>query len=215
MLDIRFVREHPELIEADLRKRNEPEKIKWLKDLLEKDRQYRQLLQEAEQFRQKRNELTKQVQGLVSSKKDASKIILEAKKIPDKIKDAEHKQLALKEKVDFYLMRFPNILHESVPIGKDDSGNVIVRGHGKAQKPDFEVRHHGQLAVQKGLADFERAVKISGEAFYFLKGNLALLDISLQRFAIDLLLKKKYNLITPPFMMRRKPYAGGTDLSSF
>ena len=215
MLDIRFVREHPELIEADLRKRNEPEKIKWLKDLLEKDRQYRQLLQEAEQFRQKRNELTKQVQGLVSSKKDASKIILEAKKIPDKIKDAEHKQLALKEKVDFYLMRFPNILHESVPIGKDDSGNVIVRGHGKAQKPDFEVRHHGQLAVQKGLADFERAVKISGEAFYFLKGNLALLDISLQRFAIDLLLKKKYNLITPPFMMRRKPYEGVTDLSDF
>src|SRR3989344_3976913 len=215
MLDIKFVRENPKAIEADLKKRNDKEKVAWLKDLLGKDRQYRQLLQEAEQFRQKRNELTKQVQDLVSAKKDASKIIAEAKKIPEKIKEVEKDQSALKEQVDFYLMRLPNILHESVPVGKDDSENVVVRSHGKAAKPDFEITHHGQLAAQKGLADFERAVKISGEAFYFLKGNLALLDISLQRFAIDLLLKKKYTIVAPPFMMRRKPYEGVTDLSDF
>ena len=215
MLDIRFVREHPELIKADLQKRNDAEKLKWLNELIEKDTEYWQFLQVAEQLRQKRNELTKQVQGLLAEKKDASKIISEAKKIPEQIKEAEQKQVLLKERVDYYLMRLPNTLHESVPVGKDDSANVVVRSHGKAAKPDFEVVHHGQIALRKNLADFERAVKISGEAFYFLKGNLALLDISLQRFALDLLIKKKFTIIAPPFMMRRKPYEGVTDLSDF
>src|SRR3989338_3753149 len=127
MLDIKFVRENPKAIEADLKKRNDKEKVAWLKDLLGKDKEYRSLLQEAEQLRQKRNEITKQVQDLLSAKKDASKIITEAKKIPEKIKEAEQKQAEFKEKVDYYLMRLPNILHESVPIGKDDSENIVLR----------------------------------------------------------------------------------------
>src|SRR3989344_8059680 len=105
MLDIRFVREHPELIKADLQKRNDAEKLKWLNELIEKDTEYRQFLQVAEQLRQKRNELTKQVQGLLAEKKDASKIISEAKKMPEQIKEAEQKQVLLKERADCHLMR--------------------------------------------------------------------------------------------------------------
>jgi len=112
-------------------------------------------------------------------------------------------------------MRLPNILHESVPVGKDDSENAEIKRVGTPRTFDFEVKNHGQLASEQGWADFERAAKTSGAGFYFLKGNLVLLDMALQRYAIDLLVRKGFTPVIPPYMINRTSYEGVTDLGDF
>jgi len=206
MLDINIIRENPKLVEESLRKRQDKEKLAWVKDLIEKDQQWRKLKQKTDRLRQQMNGLSKSF-----SKENLD----DAKKLSADIKEKEAELAKLKGKISFYLMRLPNILHESVPRGKDDSENKLVRKWGKPAKPSFEVKHHGKIAVELGLADFERAVKISGNGFFFLKGALALLDLSLQRLALDLLVKDGFTPIQPPFLMRRKPYEGVTDLADF
>jgi seryl-tRNA synthetase len=121
----------------------------------------------------------------------------EAAALPGKIRDNEAEQERIADAIRAYLMRLPNILHESVPVGKDDTENVEIRREGLVRTFDFELKNHGQLAAERGWADFERATKISGAGFYFLKGSLVLLDLALQRFAIDLLVQGFTPLIPP------------------
>ncbi len=214
MLDIRFVRENSALVKADLKKRRDSEKLGWVDELLKIDKDYREALREAESLRAKRNEITEQVKQLVAQKKDAKKKIAEAKALPEKIRKAENEAAPLKEKIGWYLMRLPNILHGSVPVGKDSSENVVVRESGKkVSRP--ELAPHGEILEKNGWADFERAAKVAGAGFYFLKGKFALLDIALQRFALDRLISKGYTLIEPPFLMNREAYSGVTDLADF
>ncbi len=206
MLDINVIRENPQRVQENLRKRRDSEKIAWLQEVIEKDRQWRNLKQELDDLRQQRNKISKAF--------DKAQID-EAKKISAQIKERESSLSPLKEKIDYYLMRLPNVLHDSVPVGKDDSENKVVKKWGKPKKPSFEIKHHGQLASDLGIADFERAVKVSGNGFFYLKGDLALLDFALQRYAIDLLQKSGFALIQPPFLMRRKPYEGVVSLDDF
>jgi len=214
MLDLKIIRENPKLVKKDLEKRHEKEKQPWLKDLLKLDKEYRKQLQEADLLRKKRNEITEEVKVLLSQKKDVKKKIQEAKDLPAKIKEIEKKAAPLREKIDYYLMRLPNILHESVPYGKDDSDNETIKEVGKKISRK-DLPPHGELLEKHGWADFERAAKISGTGFYFLKGQFALLDQALLRFAIDKLLKKGYTLIAPPVLMNRDSYEGVTDLADF
>ncbi|MAG18274.1 MAG: serine--tRNA ligase [Candidatus Diapherotrites archaeon] len=214
MLDLKFVRENHSLIRKDLEKRKDKEKLPWLNELLKLDEQYRKKLQEAENLRAKRNEITNEVKKLLSEKKDAKKKIAEAKSLPDKIKKIEKNTAPLKEKIDYYLMRLPNVLDESVPYGKDDSENVVVKEAGKKISRK-DLPPHGELLEKHGWADFDRAAKIAGSGFYFLKGQFALLDFALQRFALDKLVKKGYSVIQPPLMMNREAYSGVTDLNDF
>jgi len=215
MLDINVVRNTPEVVKASLIKRGDQSKIKLLEDLIAKDKEWRRVLGEVDSLKNRRNVLTRQVQELKIKKQDASALIEEAKQLPGKIKEGDEKTEILRKEVSELLMTVPNILHESVPFGKDESSNVVVKEWGHPSKPDFEVKHHGQIAVELGIADFERAVKISGTGFFFLKGELALMDLALQRLAIDMLMENGYILLEPPFIMNRKPYEGVTDLASF
>ncbi len=215
MLDIKFVRENPDAVREDLRKRNDQEKLSWVDDMLEKDKEYRRLLQESEELRHRRNVITDDINELKKQGKDISKRIQEAKELPKKIADMERTIDELRAKIQFYLMRIPNILHKSVPVGKDDTENKTVRLSGEKKKFPFELKSHGELIEQLGIGDFDNAAKISGNGFYYLFGDLALLEHSLQRFAIDILAKKGYKLVAPPLMMRRKPYEGVTDLADF
>ncbi len=214
MLDLKIVRENPEQIRKDLKRRGDAEKLKWVGELVAADRKHRSALQEAESLRAKRNEITAEINNLMSQKKDFRHKIAEAKALPDKIKKAESKAAPLKEKVDWYLMRLPNILHESVPAGRGDSGNVVVREYGK-KTSNPEMAPHGEILEKNGWADFSRAAKISGSGFYFLKGKFALLELALIRFAVDRLDSRGYSLILPPLMMNREAYEGVTDLSDF
>ena len=112
-------------------------------------------------------------------------------------------------------MRIPNILDKSVPVGKDSSDNKVLRKVGEIKKFAFDLKGHGELIESLGMGDFEQAAKVSGKGFYYLIGDLALMEVALQKFAIDLLTKRGYKLVEPPLMLRRKPYEGVTDLGDF
>lgn len=215
MLSIKFIRENPEIVKKSLKKRKDNEKLGWIDEMLSLDEKWRSLKQEIDGLRHRRNVMTEEIMNLRKSGKDASQKIKEAKGLPEKIKKSEEELEELKKKIDFYLMRIPNVLHVSVPYGKDSSENVEIRKVGKSPKIKFELKPHGELVEHLGVADFSRAAKISGTGFNYLEGDLALLDLALQRFAIDFLIKKGYKLICPPFMMNKQAYEGVTDLADF
>jgi len=212
MLDIKLIREHPEIVKKDLQKRCEPEKLEMLNNLIEYDIQWRMLLTEANELRHKRKLITTQVANLKKQGKDASKQIEQAKNIPQEIKKLETKVAQYREKADLLLMKIPNILHETVPFGKDEHENVVEKLVG-------EPPSHVEIASDLGLIDFERAAKVSGHGFYYLKGDLARLDFAIITYTIDFLINRGYTLIEPPLMMHRKPYRkpylGVTDLEFF
>lgn len=215
MLDINLIRQNPELVRKSLEKRQDSGKLSVLEELIEADKRYRVLLQELEQLRQKRNILSREINNLKANGSDVSQKILEARQLPEKIKQNEQAISELKEKIHSNLMRLPNILDSSVPFGKDESNNVELRRFGKQFKPAFPLKHHGELARELGIADFDSAVKISGEGFFALKAELALLERALMQHAINFLVKKGFILVSPPLMMRRKPYEGCVDLEDF
>lgn len=215
MLDIKFVRASPDIIKADLVKRNDTEKIAWVDDLLAKDARHRELIGQNNELRRRRNSISYDINRAKKAGEDASAFIAEAASLPQKIKENEGEMDELSAAIRHYLMRLPNILHESVPQGCDDSANVEIRKVGTPRTFDFELINHGQLAAEHGWADFERATKTSGAGFYFLKGNLVLLDLALQRFTLDLLMEKGFTPITPPYMINRKSYEEVTDLDDF
>lgn len=215
MLDIRFVRASPDSVKADLRKRNDLEKIPWVDDLLAKDARSRELKVTTDQLRQRRNTIARDINAAKKAGQDASHLMAEAAALPQKIKDYDIEQEDIKTITRSYLMRLPNILHDSVPVGKDDTENIEFKRVGTQKTFSYEIKNHGQLATEQGWADFERATKTSGAGFYFLKGNLVLLDMALQRYAIDLLVTKGYTPIIPPYMINRTSYEGVTDLGDF
>jgi seryl-tRNA synthetase len=215
MLDIRFVRAHPELVKADLLKRADPGKIEWVDDVLVKDARSRELKVETDRFRQRRNTIARDINAAKKAGMDANDLMAEAAALPQKIRACDAEQEEIRTAVHNYLMRLPNILHESVPVGKDDSENVEVKKVGIIRSFDFELKNHGQLAADNNWADFERATKIAGAGFYFLKGSLVLLDLALQRYALDLLERKGFTPVIPPYMINRSSYEGVTDLGDF
>ena len=215
MLDIRFVRASPDRVKADLRKRNDPEKIAWVDDLLAKDARSRELKVETDRLRQRRNTIARDINAAKKAGKDIATLLAEGAELPRKIKDYDTEQEEIRVAIRSYLMRLPNILDDNVPVGKDDTENVEIRRNGTPRTFSFEIKNHGQLAVEKGWADFERAAKMSGAGFYFLKGSLVLLDMALQRYAIDLLVQKGFTPVIPPYMINRTSYEGVTDLGDF
>ena len=215
MLDIKFIRENPDIVKKDLEKRKDKEKLDMLKDLLKIDEDYRKLLAKEQKLRHRRNELTGEINKAKKEGRDIRKLISEAKELPEKIDSAKKKTSRVKEKIDFYLMRIPNVLHESVPYGADEEGNVTIKEHGRIKKPSFELKPHGEVAVNLGGADFKQAAKVSGAGFNFLIGDLALLSQALMQFAIASLVKKGWQLVETPIMLNRKAYEGVTDLADF
>ena len=215
MLELKFIRNNPEIVRADLRKRGDAEKLAWIDDLLEKDERSRKMQTELNVMRNRRNVINRDINETRKAGGDIAPLLEEAKTLPAKIKEYEKEIEEINAKIKYYRMRIPNILHESVPVGKDDTENVEVKRWGEPKFPAYEIKNHGELLIEKGLADFERATKISGSGFYILKGNAALLDLALQRLALDMLTERGFTTILPPFMMNRAAYEGVTDLADF
>jgi len=215
MLDIRQIRQNSAAFKKELIKRKQKEKIPLLTDLIKKDKHYRKLLKRSQELRNKKNQITKEIDLLKKQKKQFKAKILQAKKIPPELKKVEQTQKKLKEKIDYSLRHLPNLLHESVPIGKDENDNRVVRFGGSPIKRGFKLIHHGELARKLNQADFERATRISGAGFFFLKNDLAELDLALQQLAIRMLQKKGFTLTLPPLLLKKKPYESVTDLETF
>jgi seryl-tRNA synthetase len=216
MLDIKLIRENPELVRKNLERRNQPEYLKLFDELLEKDKAWRETVLKANELRKERNKLTKEIANLRKEGKDFSQQIEKAKKIDKELEELEKKEEELKKECRNLLLRIPNLLHESVPYGKDESENVEIRRWGKPPKFDFEPKDHLTILKNLGLIDFERGAKVAGHQFYYMKNELVLLDLAIQRFAIDFLTKKRgFTLIEPPFMINRKAYEGMIDPTDF
>jgi seryl-tRNA synthetase len=215
MLDITLIREHPEVVRSNLEKRGDQTKLKMLDDLIRFDKEWRKLLTKTNELRQRRNVVTEEVARLKKEGKDTREKVEEAKNIPKEIQKLEAQVEERREKVNQIMLRLPNLLHESVPVGKDESANVVVRVVGKPPKFDFKPKNHLEIVENLGLIDAERAAKVAGHGFYYMKGVLVLLDFAIINYAIEFMMKRGFQLVEPPFMMRKKAYIGATDLEFF
>ena len=153
MLDIHFVRENPEIVKDDLKKRHD-ERIKWVDELLGCDKKAREIKQKLDGLRHRKNVLSLEVVKLKKSGENIAGVLEDAKKLPKQIEDLESEEIRLQEKIRSYLMRLPNISHKSVPYGKDGEDNKVVRTWGKKSKFNFELKGHAELAENLGCADF-------------------------------------------------------------
>ncbi|MCD6368153.1 MAG: serine--tRNA ligase [Candidatus Aenigmarchaeota archaeon] len=203
MLDIKLIREKPDYVRENLNKRG-PEYVEYLNELLEKDSEWRALKTKNQELRHKRNILSKKIGELKAKGMDASDVMRDAEKIPEEIKKNEERMKELEERIRILLFKIPNLLHDSVPLGKDENDNVEIRRCGEPPKFSFKPKSH--LEVADGLIDFAAGAKASGNGFTYLISDMVLLDASLQRFAIDFLMKKGFVLVEPPYMVNRKTY---------
>jgi seryl-tRNA synthetase len=215
MLDIKLIRENPELVKSNLKKRGDPENLRMLDELINCDRNWRQSLTKLNELRHERKLVTTEIASLKKKGKDAEKELSKAKAIDMEITGLEKRVNECEEKVRDYLMRLPNLLHESVPTGKDENDNVPIRTWGEIPKFRFAPGDHIDLALNLDIMDAERAGKVAGARFFYLKNEGVLLDMALMSFALEEMVKKGYVPIEPPFLMRRKPYEGVVALSDF
>ncbi len=215
MLEIRLVRETPERVKENLRHRGMPEKIQDVDQLIRLDADWRRGLAEVERLRRRRNEIT---QGIAEARKkgqDASDLMKEAETIPVQIKSLEEKVDENGKQAEQILLNLPNLVHESVPVGKDENDNVEVRKWGTIPSFQFKPLDHIDLGLKHGLVDIEKAGKVAGARFYYLRKDLVRLNYALIQYGLDFILKKSYELYQPPYLLHRDVVAGAVALADF
>lgn len=215
MLDIKLIRDNSELARNNLEKRGAPENLKMLDELINRDKEWRQLLTKLNDLRHERKQVTTQVAILKKSGKDTQKEMVRGKEIDAEITDSERKVAESEQRVHAILMQLPNLLHDSVPVGKDENDNVEVKKWGKPSSYGFPVKGHMDIGVDLDILDVERAGKVSGARFFYLKNEGTLLDFALMSFALTEIAGKNFIPVEPPYFMRREAYEGVTSLSDF
>ncbi len=215
MLDIKLIRENPELVKANLAKRGNPDVLGMLEELITVDKAWRLNLTMLNELRHDRKLVTIEIAKLKKACKEANAEFAKAVEIDVKIKIIEKQVAEQEQKTHGFLLNLPNLLDDSVPLGKDSNDNVQVKTWGTIPKFDFEVKNHIDLALNLGQIDMERAGKISGSRFFYLKHEVAMLDLALMSFAIEELSKKGYTPVVPPLLMKREAYEGVTSLGDF
>jgi seryl-tRNA synthetase len=215
MLDIKLIRENPELVKANLTKRGSPEVLGMLEELITVDKAWRLNLTRLNELRHDRKLVTMEIAKLKKACKEANNEFAKAEDIDVKIKLIEKQVAEQEQKTHGFLLRLPNLLDDSVPLGKDSNDNVQVKTWGTIPQFTFPVKNHIDLATNLGQIDMERAGKISGSRFFYLKNEVAMLDLALMSFAIEELSKKGYTPVVPPLLMKREAYEGVTSLGDF
>jgi seryl-tRNA synthetase len=215
VIDLELLRKEPARVEENLGRRRNPEYLRLLAEAREKDAAWRASLLEADRLRKRRNELSHGIADARSKGQPSTALDAEAKAIPQSVKEVEAREGELLLARDAVLRRLPNLLDDSVPYGKDDSENVMVKTWGEPTPGAPWLKPHAEALEGLGMADFDRARRASGAGFYYLKGPIVLVDLALQRFALDLLAERGFTPVSPPYMLRRAPYEGVTDLADF
>ena len=215
MLDIKLIRENPELVKANLTKRGNPDVLGMLEELITVDKAWRLNLTKLNELRHDRKLVTIEIAKLKKAAQEATNEFTKAEDIDVKIKIFEKQVTEQEQKTHDYLLRLPNLLDDSVPLGKDSSGNVQVKTWGTIPDFTFQIKNHIDLALNLDQIDMERAGKVSGSRFFYLKNEVAMLDLALMSFAIEELSKKGYTPVVPPLLMNRKAYEGVTSLGDF
>ncbi len=215
MLDIRFIRDNIDLIRDNLKLRRDTEKLKEFDHLLNLDERTRALKRDIQDLRTQRNKLSREIGELKKAGQDDSKLVKRVNAVNARILAVETETAENELEIKRIQMSIPNILHESVPYGVDEEDNEVVKEWGGKPEFSFEVQSHVDLLETLDIGDIPRAARLAGSRFYYLKNELVLLDIAMQQMALEMLIKRGYSPVYPPFMMRREPYEGVTDLADF
>jgi seryl-tRNA synthetase len=204
MIDIKIVRENPELVKENIKKKTQNEKLILVDEVLELDKQWRNARVEADSLRAERNKISEQINEAKKQKKPIEPILKKAKEIPGKIIELEAKENQLEQEIKQRMYKIPNFISKETPKGKDGSENVEYIVGGKIPKFKFKPKNHVELCEALGIADFDASARVSGTGFYYLKKELAILNQALIRFAIDFMREKGYEYIEPPLMLNEK-----------
>jgi seryl-tRNA synthetase len=208
MIDIKLIRENPKLVKDNIKKKAQDDKIPLVDEVKKKDDEWRKIKQQIDKLRADRNKLSLEVNKLKKEGKKADKVLKEVKGIPGKIAKLEEKSEKLKQRITEIMMAIPNIIHKSVPLGKDASDNVEIEKTGKPPKFDFKPKNHIELGESLGMLDFDISAETSGKGFYYLKNDIALLNMALINFARDFMIRHGYDYIEPPLMIREEVLSG-------
>lgn len=213
MLDPRLLKENPEAIRDMLKKRNMTNFP--LDELIILHKRRGDLISKTQYLRRQKNLISETVASKKRSKEDASLELDEMKQVSMQLHSIESESIQIEEKFHQLMMTLPNLLDESVPTGRDELDNMVVREYNKIITPHFKPKDHVELAQTLDLVDLSRAAKVSGARFYFLKNDLVRLNQALINFALDFLSTNNYTLVQPPYMIRKEPMAGSMILSDF
>ena len=208
MLDIKLIRENPDLVKENIKKKFQDQKLPLVDEVLELDKENRAVMAEAQELRSARNSLSKQVGILMGqSKKDPSKLAeaeeakAKVKANADRLAELEAKETELAQKIRKIMLQIPNIIDPSVPIGPDDSCNVEVQRFGEPVVPDFEIPYHTQIMESFNGIDMDAAGRVSGNGFYYLMGDIARIHEGVLAYARDFMINKGFTFCIPPFMI--------------
>ena len=215
MLEPKYLRESYKELKKDYKRRKDPELLKLLDEFLSIDEEARKIKVDVDNLRKKRNEYSQQVNKLRKEGKSIDAVLKKVKSVPDKIKKKEEKLNLLATKLKKIHVKLPNPLHESVTYGKGDEDNVELKKWGKKRKFGFKPKNHIEILENLGLVDFEVSATISGNGFYVLKGDLALLNKALLNYAIDFMGKRGYTYVEPPLMIRKEILFAALDQGEF
>ena len=204
MIDIKLIRENPEMVKENIKKKFQEHKLVLVDEVLSLDKESRELTVLCDELRMNRNSKSKEIGNLMANgkKDEADKIKQEVNEINEKLAENEARQELLKEEIKSRMMKIPNIMDESVPIGKDDNENVENEKFGDPVVPEFEIPHHADIIENLNGLDKESAGRTSGNGFYYLMGNVARLHEAMLAYARDFMIDKGFTYCIPPFMIR-------------
>ena len=210
MLDLKFVRENPEIVKQNIRNKFQDSKLPLVDEVIELDEENRKTKKEAVDLRADRNRISKQIGALMGQgkKEEAEEVKKQVTAASDHLAELEEKERDLEARIRKIMMTIPNIIDPSVPIGKDDSENVEVKKYGEPVVPDFEIPYHAEIMERFSGLDLDSARKVAGNGFYYLMGDIARLHSAVITYARDFMINRGFTYCVPPFMIRSDVVTG-------
>ncbi len=210
MIDIKFLRENPDIIKENIKKKFQDHKLPLVDEILDLDKKNRESKLKGDELRSKRNTLSNQIGNLMRNgqKEEAQKIKLDVQNINEELAQNEKLEQEYSEEITKRMMKIPNIIHESVPIGEDDSKNVEIQKYGEPKVPNYEIPYHGEIMEALHGLDLDSARRVAGNGFYYLMGNIARLHSAVLTYARDFMINKGFTYCIPPYMIRSEVVTG-------
>ena len=203
MIDIKFLRENPDIVKENIKKKFQDYKLPLVDEVIEFDKKSREATLKGDELRSKRNSLSSQIGMLMKNgkKDEAEKVKIEVQQINKELEESEKLEAEYSEEVKSRMMKIPNIIADSVPIGEDDTHNVEIEKFGEAVVPDYEIPYHTDIMEKLSGIDLESARRVAGNGFYYLTGNIARLHSAVLAYARDFMINKGFTYCIPPFMI--------------
>ena len=210
MLDIKFLRENPDVVKQNIKNKFQDRKLPLVDEVIELDKENREIKQEVQALRADRNKLSKQIGALMGQgkKEEAEEVKKQVTASADRIEELSEREKVVEEKIKEIMMTIPNIIDPSVPIGKDDSCNVEIEKFGDPYVPDFEIPYHTDIMERFDGIDLDAAGKVAGNGFYYLMGDIARIHSSVIAYARDFMINRGFTYCVPPFMIRSNVVTG-------